>query len=142
MKDEVFYDTNILIYAYDLAEPEKREVCKTLVSNVFTGKVKGVISNQVLVELHNALTRKLGVGANEARVIVESLISSPNWLKVTFSHNTVKSALETAKAFNSPFLDTLIAETMKENNLNRIITENEGDFRKISGLRVLNPMTH
>ena len=31
MKDEIFYDTNVLYYAYDLSEPEKRKTCKSLV---------------------------------------------------------------------------------------------------------------
>ena len=45
MKDEIFYDTNVLYYAYDLSEPEKRNTCKLLIRKVFMGEAKGVISN-------------------------------------------------------------------------------------------------
>ena len=140
MKDDVFYDTNILFYAYDLSEPVKREVCKTLVSKVFNGETKGFISNQILVELYNALTHKLGVKADTANVIVESFLASTNWLKISYNHRTIKSALYTSKAFGSSFLDSLIAETMKENGISRIITENERDFTQISGIQVENPV--
>ena len=70
MKDDPFYDTNILFYAYDLNEPVKRKICKKIVEDVFLGKKKGIISNQVLVELYNAMTRKLDVSEHSAMVIV------------------------------------------------------------------------
>ena len=139
MKDESFYDTNILIYAYDLSEPRKRKLCKQIVKDVFSGKDVGVVSGQILVELYNSLTRKLAVPTDSARKIVESFILSENWLKINYNENTIKAALKSSFAFKSPFPDTLIAETMKDHGLNTIITENEKDFIKIPGLKVINP---
>ena len=139
MKDEIFYDTNVLYYAYDLSEPEKRNTCKLLISKVFMGEAKGVISNQILVELYNALTRKLDVKSNTAKVIVESFITSTNWLKISYNHITVQAALDTSKAFRAPFLDSLITETMKENGLTQITTENEKDFARIPDIKIKNP---
>jgi Predicted nucleic-acid-binding protein, contains PIN domain len=140
MKDEIFYDTNILYYAYDLSEPEKRKTCKVLISKVFMGDTKGVISSQILVELYNALTRKLGVKPDTAKVIVDSFITSTNWLKINYNYLTVKAALDTSKAFRAPFLDSLIAETMKENGITQITTENEKDFARIPGIKIKNPI--
>ena len=139
MKDEIFYDTNVLYYAYDLSEPEKRKTCKSLVSKVFMGETKGVISNQILVELYNALTRKLGVKSDTAIVVVDSFITSTNWIKISYNHITVKAALDTSKAFRAPFLDSLIAETMKENGITHITTENEKDFARIPDIKIKNP---
>lgn len=140
MRDDPFFDTNILFYAYDLSEPIKRKFCKQIVRDVFSGRKSGVISNQVLVELYNALTRKLAVHVNAASVIVESFIESENWLKINYNDRTVMSALKSSLAFKSPFLDTLIAETMKDNGINRIMTENERDFGRIPGLKIINPI--
>lgn len=140
MKDDIFYDTNVLCYAYDSTQPKKRGACLTLVGRIFGGEGRGVISNQILVELYNALTRKLGVPPDTARVIVESFIASANWIKISYNHITVKTALNTSKAFKTPFLDTLIAETMKENRITHIITENERDFARIPGIHVENPI--
>ncbi len=140
MKDEIFYDTNVLYYAYDLSEPEKRKVCKSLLTKVFIGETSGIISNQILVELYNALTRKLGVKSHNAKVIVDSFITSPNWRKISYNDKTVKAALENSKAFRAPFLDALIIETMKENGINQIATENEKDFSRFPGIKIRNPI--
>ena len=140
MRDDPFFDTNILFYAYDLSEPIKRKFCRQIVGDVFSGRKSGVISNQVLVELYNALTRKLAVHVNAASVIVESFIESENWLKINYNDRTVMSALKSSLAFKSPFLDTLIAETMKDHGINRIMTENERDFGRIPGLKIINPI--
>ena len=140
MKDESFYDTNILIYAYDLNEPRKRKLCKQIVKDVFSGRDVGVVSGQILVELYNSLTRKLAVPAGSASKIVESFILSNNWLKINYNENTIKTALRSSLAFKAPFLDTLIAETMKEPGLNTIITENEKDFIRMPGMKVVNPI--
>ena len=115
-------------------------MCKTLVGNVFGGETKGFTSNQILVERYNALTRKLGVKSDTANLIVESFLASTNWLKISYNHFTIKSALHISKTFGAPFLDSLIAETMKENGISSIITENERDFRQISGIQVTNPL--
>ena len=140
MKDEIFYDTNVLYYAYDLSEPEKRKVCKSLLTKVFIGETSGIISNQILVELYNALTRKLGVKSHNAKVIVDSFITSPNWRKISYNDKTVKAALENSKAFRAPFLDALIIETMKENGINQIATENEKAFSRFPGIKIRNPI--
>jgi predicted nucleic acid-binding protein len=138
MTDEMFFDTNILYYAYDLAEPQKRRICKGSIEDVFSGKKRGIISNQILVELYNALTRKLGVDPVSAGAVVDSFILSRNWVKLNYDHKTVKAAIATSRIFKSPFLDTLIAETMRANGISDIVTENESDFEGLPGINVHN----
>ena len=114
MKDELFFDTNILCYAYDATEPSKRKVCEKLVEQGLRGEIKGVVSNQVLVELFNACTRKLGVPVDQTNIIVRSLILSKNWRKIDYNYDTVDKALNNSELFRAPFLDVLMTETMKE----------------------------
>jgi predicted nucleic acid-binding protein len=140
MKDELFFDTNILCYAYDATEPSKRKVCEKLVEQGLRGEIKGVISNQVLVELFNACTRKLGVPTYQTNIIVKSLILSKHWRKIDYNYNTVDKALNNSELFRAPFLDVLMTETMKENGIVEIITENEKDFSRIPGIKVTNPL--
>jgi predicted nucleic acid-binding protein len=139
MKDELFFDSNIICYAYDLTEPSKRDACLPLVEGVFEGSTKGIISNQVLVEIFNAFTKKLGVPSDKANLIVRSFSVSKRWYKLDYGHKTVLKALENSKSFKAPFLDVLISETMKENNISRIVTENARDFSRIPGIIVINP---
>ncbi|MBI5072934.1 hypothetical protein HZA99_03885 [Candidatus Woesearchaeota archaeon] len=51
-------DTNILVYAFDNAYPKKREICKKLVLNIFNGKQKGVLTNQILAEFSAVVTKR------------------------------------------------------------------------------------
>ena len=129
----------ILCYAYDLGEPAKRKICRDLVEKAFSGSIRAVVSNQVMVELHSAFTRKLGVPAAEAAVIVRSISISENWSKVNYTHNTVNNALRSSLLSDSPFLDALIAETMREHGISEIITEDEKHFKRFSDIVVRQP---
>ncbi|MDE1833955.1 MAG: PIN domain-containing protein [Candidatus Micrarchaeota archaeon] len=138
--DKVFFDTNIICYAYDSSEPEKRKVCERLLEKVFNGDIEGVISNQILGETFNALVTKLGVSPEKARIIVKSLIVSDKWRKLDYTSTTIDHAISNFEKFNAPFWDLLISETMKENGIIEIFTENDKDFDEISGITVTNPL--
>ena len=50
MNERAFVDTNILIYAHDKREPEKRKIASTLIESLWNSKDAPVISVQVLQE--------------------------------------------------------------------------------------------
>ena len=139
---EVFFDTNIIAYAFDEFDINKKKICEELVDKAFKGEIKGVVSNQVLSELFTVLTQKMGKHASKktAAIIVESLIDSEKWVKINYEHTTVKKSLAQAKTINVSFWDILISETMKENGINKIYTEDEEHFKKISGIKAINPL--
>lgn len=137
--NEAFFDTSVLIYAYDKSDPEKEVIAKELVENVFLGDAIGYISSQVLGELYFVLTEKKGVSKENAKTIFLSFAESENWKKLNYSVQTVKTAVNFSKELNVMFWVILIAETMKENGISEIITENEKDFKRASGIKVINP---
>lgn len=137
--NEAFFDTSVLIYAYDKSAPEKEVIAKELVENVFLGDTVGYISNQVLGELYFVLTEKKGVSKENAKTIFLSFAESENWKKLNYSVQTVKTAVNSSKELNVMFWDALIAETMKENEITAVYTEDEKDFKKVSGIKVINP---
>lgn len=143
MNDEICFDTTILAYAYDESYGKERAICKQLIDKVFKGEIKGVVTNQILGELFNVLTNKIEkqIDAEKAEIIVTSFIESEKWIKLNYDCNTVKTAIMTVKINDSPFWDSVIAETMKENGIYKICTENEKDFKKIPGIKVINPMS-
>lgn len=51
-----FFDTNILVYAYDRAEAGKREAARVLVANAMD-EDEFVVSTQVLAEFHATALR-------------------------------------------------------------------------------------
>lgn len=139
MKDKIFFDTNIICYAFDLSETAKREVCEKLIKRVLNGEIVGVVSNQYLGEVFNAATKKLGVSPEKVRILVQAIISSEKWEKVNYTHETINRAAEKFERLGIPFWDLVIAETLKENGLNEIFTENEKDFRGFRGIKINNP---
>lgn len=141
MNDSIFYDTNILVYAYDESMKEKREVAEKLVESVFGGETRGALSNQVLAELFYVLTEKINkpLSKETAAKIIRKYVISDKWEKLDYTNSTALKAALSSSYYNSSFWDTLIAETMKENGLVQIITENERDFKIIPGLKIINP---
>lgn len=138
MSGKVFFDTNILIYAFDRAEPEKRRICAKLVRGVLDGRIEGVISNQVLGELSNALLNKVAAGAEDTKRAVSDILGSDAWLKLDYTSDTVRKAVASCTATGMPFWDSVIAETMRENGISEIVTENERDFR-VPGIKATSP---
>src|SRR5690348_3130803 len=68
IKDKVFIDTNILIYAYSVDEPTKRKI----VEQLFNQHVAIFISTQVINEFVNVMTKKKKLTYNQiAKVICE-----------------------------------------------------------------------
>jgi predicted nucleic acid-binding protein len=135
-------DTNIIAYAYDNSEPEKRKKCFELLNKIFNGEKEAHISNQILGELFYTLTKnfKKTLDKEKANLILRSLIKSSNWVKINYTHKTIEKAIILSNEYNLPFWDSLISATMLENNILTIYTENEKDFKNIPGIKVINPL--
>ena len=142
MSNEVFFDTNVIAYAFDRSDERKRQRCQRLVRLGFEGDLSSCISNQVLGELFQVLTKKVGrpLSKKVAGTIVRGFIDSPRWKKLNYSHLTVRRALDDVGTINASFWNVLIAETMRDSGVTRLYTENETDFRKIPWVEVLNPL--
>lgn len=142
MQDEaILLDTNILVYAYDIFDRKKHEKCKKLVEEAFSGEKRFAVSNQILSELFFVLTKKLKkpFPAEEAGIIVSGIIESINWIKINYSHETVKNAVAISQKRNISIWDSLIAATATENGITGIYTENTKDFKEIPGISAINP---
>jgi len=143
MNDEAtFYDSNILVYAFDESEPLKKKKCEKLVLAVFNGRAKGIVSNQVLAEVFFILTQKVRkpISGEKAVRVVFGFLKSTNWIKINYSFETVAKAAKQTSKHKTHFWDTLIAETMLENQVCKIFTENEKDFSKIKQIKAVSPL--
>lgn len=131
-------DTNILVYAFDTAYPSKRAVCKNLVQSVFEGRRVAVLTNQILAEFAFAVMRKIErpMSREEVEAIIGAILSSPHWKVFNYTAHTLHRAVSSPH----PFWDALIIQTLKENNVHKIITENTKDFAA-SGVIPSNPFS-
>jgi predicted nucleic acid-binding protein len=141
MPDNKFIDTSVLVYAFDKSEQAKHETASKLVRDMFERGEKGAISAQVLLELYNVLTRFISdpLSPADASSIVYKFFEAAGWIKLDYNTLIARRAVTIAAERKTKIWDTLIAETMKENGIDTIITENEKDFKKIPGIKVINP---
>ncbi len=131
------------MYAYDISEKEKRQVCKSIVNAGFCGESEVAVSNQILAELFVVLTRKIEkpTSVENAKTIIDGIIESDNWIKVDYTSETVRRAvLQAAKIKGAHFWDAIIAETMRENRIDEIYMENVRDFQRFPGIKAINPI--
>lgn len=142
MKGKIFFDSNILIYAYTHGEPAKCEKSKDLLRRAFEGEIEATISNQVIGELSRALITKFDVSVSEIESIIDDLNRYIGLNKVSYGPETIKTAVRYSDAYGVPFWDSVIAATMKENGIIEIITENDRDFSDIPEIQVTNPFKH
>lgn len=142
MSDNKVFDTSVLVCAYNESEQYKRKRTIDAVARIFDGSEKGAISNQILGELFNVLTNQtkpFHMSKEEAEDLVNDFVSSNKWTKINYTGETVKAAMRVSKLYGTKFWDTLIVQTMWENDIDTIVTENEKDFKKIPGIKIVNP---
>jgi predicted nucleic acid-binding protein len=74
--------------------------------------------------------------------IIETLNDFNSVFKVLFySPETINKAISLSLETKVHFFDALLAQTMLDNNVHLIYTENTKDFNKIPGIKAINPFT-
>lgn len=141
MRDRMFIDTSILVYAFDKSDLKKHQTVTGLLGELRKNNRKLIISVQVLLELYNVLTEFIEnpILPSEAVRILDYFFKSEFWVKLDYTSVTASRATVAAAGCGVKIWDVLIAETMKENGLHAIMTENEKDFGRIPGITVENP---
>ncbi len=136
MSDRTFLDTNVLVYAVDETEPDKRDAARRLLSS--TGHGEFVLSSQILSEFYTVVTRRLAEPVPEATaaVIVDQLSLNP---VVPLDPALVKAAIQTSRSSQLSYWDGLIVATAAAGGCQRLLTEDLNDGQVIGSVRVENP---
>ena len=135
---EALVDTNILIYAHHKQEIKKHETCARVVNELIDNDGL-ILSIQNLVEFSRVLREKSFPLIDQSLVRQYVFDLSESSKVIYYNAHTVMDALTLSKDNNLHFFDALVAATMQENGISRIITENSKDFKKIPWLEVENP---
>jgi predicted nucleic acid-binding protein len=133
-----FLDTNILVYAVDLDNPEKRPIAQRIIANALADQT-AVISFQVVQETLQALTRKSRVVATseDAQDFLLNVLT-PLW-QVHPSTTIYARALNVQSRFGFSFYDSLILAAALESGCKRVLTEDLQHGQHVDGLRIENP---
>ena len=137
MSDRCFVDTNILVYAQDLAAGEKYSRAHALMLELWEDR-KGVISTQVLQELYIALRRRLKspVSAMEAASILRDY---SEWEVVINNRESILRAIEIEGRYKISFWDALILQAAERAESRIVYSEDLSHGSKYAGIMVVNP---
>jgi predicted nucleic acid-binding protein len=135
MPVDVFIDTNILIYAYDLDAGEKRTVALGLVERGWAEAGSAAISVQVLQELYVNLVRK-GRAHEEAVTILNDLST---WPVVENSLALLHAALDLKSRWQVSFWDALILAAARQSGAATLLSKDLNNGQDYGGVRVRNP---
>ncbi len=135
--ERVFFDTNVLVYLFDRAAPEKRARAQRLLAE-HSSDGSLTLSTQVLQEFFVSTTRKLSapLSVPEALGVLRQLVVFP--LVQVDAGLILRAGERTAREMAS-FWDALIVEAALTAGATRLLSEDLQHGQKISSLTVENP---
>jgi predicted nucleic acid-binding protein len=137
MSDKCFVDTNILVYAHDLAAGARHSRAAALVRQLWTTG-GAVLSTQVLQELCFSLQRKLTrpLSAGEARRLVQPYLS---WEIVVNTPQAALDALEMSARYKVSYWDGLVLHAAHFAGATTLYTEDFSHGQRYGTVRAVNP---
>lgn len=129
---KIFIDTNIICYAFDKNEPEKRQKSREILENLLKSE-EGYISTQ---EFINFSTKKMGYKKPDVLEFVKDLTA------LNVHENSVTTILEGLKiSIKTQFSiwDSLILAAAKETDCEILYSEDLNAGQVVDGVKIVNP---
>ena len=122
MAVSVLVDTNVLLYAYDRAEPNKQRRALAVLDHLVTTK-RGALTPQVLAEFFVNATRRLSspLTPDEAYQRIQNYVSA--WTILPYTGQTVLEAVRGVRDHQLAYWDAQIWATARLNQVPVVFTE-------------------
>lgn len=131
-----FVDTNILVYAFDDADPRKQAVAQSILDVGRSGHL--VLSPQVLQEFYVTVTRKLARPLDEAAAL--NMVQHLAALPLVFADGAlVVSALRLHQRYQISVWDALILQAAITGGCTRVLSEDLQHGMRVGNLVVEDP---
>ena len=136
MSADSFIDSNVVVYLFDDAAPDKQQRAESLI-------VKGLdqknycISHQVVQETLNVAIRKLNFTVEDASRLLDSVLQ-PLW-KVMPTTAMYQRSLMVQFRYKYSFYDSLIIAAALEAGCNILFSEDLQHGQEIERMTILNP---
>ena len=134
MSDNVFIDSNIIIYAYSVDEIRKQTVVKELLNKhevIF-------ISTQTINEFVYVTVRKKILNNDQASIVVDELFAM--FSVITIDQSIIQNALRLAKSCHYSYFDCLMLATALANECSILYSEDMHHGHIIDRkLKIINP---
>ena len=129
-----FFDTNVVVYAFDNAEPAKQAVARRLMRD----HPDAVISTQVLLEFYSVLTRTISPSL-PTDIALKALTSLADLEVVPADAELFVRAAETSTSHQVSIWDAMIIETARLAGCATLYSEDLQDGLIVRGVSVQNP---
>ena len=131
-------DTNVLVYAYDRAEPEKQRRALTVLDELARSG-DGVLSAQVLSEFFVTVTRKIGapLTVQEAHERLRHYVQM--WPVVPVTSQVVLEAVRGVHEYHLSFWDAQIWAAARLSQVSVVLSEDFDSGAVIEGVRFVDP---
>jgi predicted nucleic acid-binding protein len=139
MIEPVFVDTNVLVYRFDAAHPEKQRAAEAWLERLWETRT-GRLSFQVLREFYITVTKKLAgrLDSGQARLAVRSLLA---WHPAPSSSRIIETAWDLEDRHSVSWWDALIIAAAQEQSCSILLTEDLQEDQRFGSLRVVNPFS-
>jgi predicted nucleic acid-binding protein len=135
MSATVFVDTNVLLYAVDLADKQKHKTARDWRDRLWESR-RGRLSFQVLQEFYANVARKWPCSIEAARLEVLDLLA---WQPIFVSDEILKSSWKIQDRFGVSFWDAMIVAAAKVAGCRYLLSEDFQTGIELSGVRIINP---
>ena len=135
MAQRSFFDTNVLIYSVDRADPAKQTIALGLIARHAKERT-GVISTQVLQEFFAAATRKLGLEPTQARQLRRDFRVFDI---VQVTPEIIEEGVDCSILNTLSFWDELIVASAAAAKCAELLSEDPADSRIVQGGAVRKP---
>lgn len=133
----VFVDTNVLLYARDLTEPDKHRAASDWLAELWRSGL-GRTSIQVLNEYYVNVTRKLSrpLNTTAAREDVQDLMA---WRPMPVNERILQRGFEVEDRFRYGWWDSLVIAAALEQDCGWLLSEDLQHGQSLWGLQIVSP---
>ncbi len=135
MKDKIFIDTNLWVYAYTSKDLDKRNKARDI---LFEYAENIVISTQVVNEFSFVMLRKFKIDIKDLNTIVKRMIK--NYEVSLIYYSTIEKAFDLIQKYNFSYYDSLIVSSALENECSVLYSEDMHHGLVVENkLKIINP---
>ena len=138
MRGSVLIDTSVLVYAYDVTEPERQRRALDLLHGL-AERETGVVSTQIMAEMFAVLTRKLSSPLSVEQAVRSLERHMRTWQVVDVTGFIVLEAARGVRDHAMSLWDAQVWATAKLNQIPVVLSEDFASGSVIEGVLFENP---
>ena len=135
MNGKVFFDSNILIYAYSSDDAFKQD-CVQKLSDSHDAII---ISTQVIHEFINVMTKKKKLNYSQVTLAIDEMYK--NFTVEIIDQTTIKKAIAIATRYSYSYFDSLMVSAALISNCSILYSEDMHNQHVIENMTITNPFT-